>query len=229
MSQFSWEWIGCWDMVSVLKQGKSWARKTTGRLEGMLFCGSPRPWPRVPQIPRKSFFRFKVQGQSNKFEPKKSLPCSYPLVPFSMIYSLSETSSSRWRGHIWLAETLGCCTWSQENTLMFTGALPLVYYRVLISNLRSMLEAQFDSRVRATGHSYEKYNQWETVWSIRDLDRHCLENWTENVPLIHQWFHLVDRGMDWTSRQWKPRPHHSKCHRNYIFRKHYLPPQGNAF
>lgn len=46
---------------------------------------------------------------------------------------------------------------------MFTGALPLVYYRVLISNLRSMLEAQFDSRVRTTGHSYEKYNNWETV------------------------------------------------------------------
>ena len=133
------------------------------------------------------------------------------------------------RGHIWWAETLGCCICSLGNMLMFTGALPLVYYRVLISNLRSMLEAQFDSRVRTTGHSYEKYNNWETVWSLRDLDRHCLENWTENVTLIHQWFHLVDRGMDWTSRQWKSRPHLSQCHRNYIFRKHYIPPQGNPF
>ncbi|KAM7248596.1 hypothetical protein CapIbe_000635 [Capra ibex] len=43
-------------------------------------------------------------------------------------------------------------------------------YEVLISNLRSMLEAQFDSRVRATGHSYEKYNNWETI-----------EAWTEQV------------------------------------------------
>ncbi|XP_019604411.1 carboxypeptidase B [Rhinolophus sinicus] len=36
-------------------------------------------------------------------------------------------------------------------------------YEVLISNLRSMLEAQFDSHVRATGHSYVKYNNWETI------------------------------------------------------------------
>ncbi|KAB0402361.1 hypothetical protein E2I00_007440, partial [Balaenoptera physalus] len=41
---------------------------------------------------------------------------------------------------------------------------------VLISNLRSALEAQFDSRVRATGHSYEKYNNWETI-----------EAWTQQV------------------------------------------------
>ncbi|MBW01989.1 Carboxypeptidase B, partial [Eschrichtius robustus] len=41
---------------------------------------------------------------------------------------------------------------------------------VLISNLRSVLEAQFDSRVRATGHSYEKYNNWETI-----------EAWTQQV------------------------------------------------
>ncbi|XP_032486617.1 carboxypeptidase B [Phocoena sinus] len=43
-------------------------------------------------------------------------------------------------------------------------------YEVLISNLRSVLEAQFDSRVRATGHSYEKYNNWETI-----------EAWTQQV------------------------------------------------
>ncbi|XP_012498339.1 PREDICTED: carboxypeptidase B [Propithecus coquereli] len=43
-------------------------------------------------------------------------------------------------------------------------------YEVLISNLRNLLEAQFDSQVRATGHSYEKYNDWETI-----------EAWTEQV------------------------------------------------
>ncbi|XP_062971800.1 carboxypeptidase B [Cynocephalus volans] len=43
-------------------------------------------------------------------------------------------------------------------------------YKVLMSNLRSTLEAQFDSRVRATGHSYEKYNNWESI-----------EAWTEQV------------------------------------------------
>ncbi|XP_059956193.1 carboxypeptidase B [Mesoplodon densirostris] len=43
-------------------------------------------------------------------------------------------------------------------------------YEVLISNLRSVLEAQFDSRVRATGHSYQKYNNWETI-----------EAWTQQI------------------------------------------------
>ncbi|NP_999334.1 carboxypeptidase B precursor [Sus scrofa] len=43
-------------------------------------------------------------------------------------------------------------------------------YEVLINNLRSVLEAQFDSRVRTTGHSYEKYNNWETI-----------EAWTKQV------------------------------------------------
>ncbi|ELW64302.1 Carboxypeptidase B [Tupaia chinensis] len=36
-------------------------------------------------------------------------------------------------------------------------------HEVLIHNLRNVLEAQFDSQVRATGHSYEKYNKWETI------------------------------------------------------------------
>ncbi|KAF3827210.1 hypothetical protein GH733_002696, partial [Mirounga leonina] len=43
-------------------------------------------------------------------------------------------------------------------------------YEVLISNLRSVLEGQFDSQVRATGHSYKKYNNWETI-----------EAWTQQV------------------------------------------------
>ncbi|XP_003416212.1 carboxypeptidase B [Loxodonta africana] len=43
-------------------------------------------------------------------------------------------------------------------------------YEVLINNLRSVLEAQFDSGLRATGHSYEKYNNWETI-----------EAWTQQV------------------------------------------------
>ncbi|KAM7330996.1 hypothetical protein ACRRTK_010185 [Alexandromys fortis] len=37
------------------------------------------------------------------------------------------------------------------------------HYEVLISNVRNTLEAQFDSNTRATGHSYTKYNKWETI------------------------------------------------------------------
>ncbi|NXA53968.1 CBPB1 Carboxypeptidase, partial [Nothocercus julius] len=36
-------------------------------------------------------------------------------------------------------------------------------YRVLIDNLRTAMEAQFDSKARTAGHSYEKYNEWETI------------------------------------------------------------------
>ncbi|KAG8511396.1 Carboxypeptidase B [Galemys pyrenaicus] len=43
-------------------------------------------------------------------------------------------------------------------------------YEVLINNLRSALETQFDNQVRATGHSYVKYNNWETI-----------EAWTEQI------------------------------------------------
>ncbi|KAM5292405.1 carboxypeptidase B [Ctenodactylus gundi] len=43
-------------------------------------------------------------------------------------------------------------------------------YEVLISNLRSMMEKQFDSQGRAAGHSYTKYNNWETI-----------EAWTQQI------------------------------------------------
>ncbi|XP_008071167.1 carboxypeptidase B [Carlito syrichta] len=43
-------------------------------------------------------------------------------------------------------------------------------YEVLINNVRRVLETQFDNRVRASGHSYEKYNNWETI-----------EAWTQQV------------------------------------------------
>uniref|UniRef100_A0A8D2CYR5 Carboxypeptidase B n=1 Tax=Sciurus vulgaris TaxID=55149 RepID=A0A8D2CYR5_SCIVU len=43
-------------------------------------------------------------------------------------------------------------------------------YEVLISNLRNVMEAQFDSRSRAAGHSYTKYNDWETI-----------EAWTQQI------------------------------------------------
>ncbi|KAH1165404.1 hypothetical protein KIL84_022963 [Mauremys mutica] len=38
-----------------------------------------------------------------------------------------------------------------------------VEYEILIDNLKMVLDAQFDSHVRATGHNYEKYNNWETI------------------------------------------------------------------
>uniref|UniRef100_A0A8C9L6E6 Carboxypeptidase B n=1 Tax=Pavo cristatus TaxID=9049 RepID=A0A8C9L6E6_PAVCR len=40
-----------------------------------------------------------------------------------------------------------------------------VDYEVLIDNLQTALHAQFDSKVRSTGHSYEKYNTWDKVKS----------------------------------------------------------------
>ncbi|XP_048190571.1 carboxypeptidase B [Perognathus longimembris pacificus] len=43
-------------------------------------------------------------------------------------------------------------------------------YEVLINNLRHAMEAQLDSLGRATGHSYTKYNNWETI-----------EAWTQQV------------------------------------------------
>ncbi|KAM6357447.1 LOW QUALITY PROTEIN: carboxypeptidase B [Alca torda] len=36
-------------------------------------------------------------------------------------------------------------------------------YSILIDNLQAAVDAQFDSKVRTTGHSYEKYNNWETI------------------------------------------------------------------
>uniref|UniRef100_A0A8V0Z1C4 Carboxypeptidase B n=1 Tax=Gallus gallus TaxID=9031 RepID=A0A8V0Z1C4_CHICK len=36
-------------------------------------------------------------------------------------------------------------------------------FNVLIDNLQTALHAQFDSKVRGTGHSYEKYNTWDTI------------------------------------------------------------------
>ncbi|XP_064008954.1 carboxypeptidase B [Pogoniulus pusillus] len=36
-------------------------------------------------------------------------------------------------------------------------------YRVLIADLQAALDAQFDSRARTAAHSYEKYNDWETI------------------------------------------------------------------
>lgn len=43
-------------------------------------------------------------------------------------------------------------------------------YRVLISNVRNVMDAQFDSHTRATGHSYTKYNNWEKVWGAPESD-----------------------------------------------------------
>ncbi|KAL2301147.1 hypothetical protein Nmel_011707 [Mimus melanotis] len=36
-------------------------------------------------------------------------------------------------------------------------------YQVLIDNLQAAMDAQFDSKVRTTSHSYEKYNNWDTI------------------------------------------------------------------
>uniref|UniRef100_A0A8C8R6J6 Carboxypeptidase B n=1 Tax=Pelusios castaneus TaxID=367368 RepID=A0A8C8R6J6_9SAUR len=36
-------------------------------------------------------------------------------------------------------------------------------YEILIENLQTALDAQFDNNVRSTGYNYEKYNNWETI------------------------------------------------------------------
>ncbi|NWU07936.1 CBPB1 Carboxypeptidase, partial [Cephalopterus ornatus] len=36
-------------------------------------------------------------------------------------------------------------------------------YQVLIDNLQAALDAQFDNKARADSHSYEKYNNWDTI------------------------------------------------------------------
>ncbi|XP_072474350.1 carboxypeptidase B [Notamacropus eugenii] len=43
-------------------------------------------------------------------------------------------------------------------------------HEVLISDLNKLVTGQFDSLVRASGHSYEKYNSWEKI-----------EAWTEQI------------------------------------------------
>lgn len=58
------------------------------------------------------------------------------------------------------------------------------------------MDAQFDSHSRAAGHSYTKYNNWETVPCTRGFDRHCFGNGAKNITLIHKSFPLVDRGLD---------------------------------
>ncbi|OWK62238.1 Carboxypeptidase B [Lonchura striata] len=38
-----------------------------------------------------------------------------------------------------------------------------IEYQVLIDNLQAALDAQFDSQARTAGHSYVKYNDWDTI------------------------------------------------------------------
>lgn len=179
-----------------------------------------------------------------KFGTRKSLPCSHSTVSFSVICSSFLIISSGWkiletiREHVWLhrehivlsinAVALGFHLCSLGNVLTFTGTHILVHFRVLISNLRSILEAQFDSQVRATGHSYEKYNNWETVGHVHCLVRHYFGNWTTNATLIHM-VSFVDRGLDSASCQWESRPHLSQFNRHHIWRTHYVSSQGNCF
>ncbi|NXG62547.1 CBPB1 Carboxypeptidase, partial [Hemiprocne comata] len=40
-----------------------------------------------------------------------------------------------------------------------------VEYRVLIDSLQAVLDTQFDSEAHTAKHSYEKYNNWESIWT----------------------------------------------------------------
>ncbi|VTJ89115.1 Hypothetical predicted protein [Marmota monax] len=64
-------------------------------------------------------------------------------------------------------------------------------YEVLISNLRNEMEAQFDSWSRAAGHSYTKYNNWETI-----------EAWTQQVAKENP--NLVSRSVIGTTFEGRP-------------------------
>ncbi|KFV07016.1 PREDICTED: carboxypeptidase B [Pterocles gutturalis] len=65
-----------------------------------------------------------------------------------------------------------------ENLLKESG----MEYRVLIDNLQAALDAQFDSKARSTGHSYVKYNNWETIAA-----------WTADIAAQNP--HLVSRSV----------------------------------
>ncbi|XP_005325777.2 carboxypeptidase B [Ictidomys tridecemlineatus] len=64
-------------------------------------------------------------------------------------------------------------------------------YEVLISNLRNEMEAQFDTWSRAAGHSYTKYNDWETI-----------EAWTQQVANENP--DLVSRSVIGTTFEGRP-------------------------
>ncbi|KFW10876.1 Carboxypeptidase B [Eurypyga helias] len=55
-------------------------------------------------------------------------------------------------------------------------------YRVLIDNVQAALDTQFDSKARTTKHSYEKYNNWETIAA-----------WTADIAAQNP--HLVSRSI----------------------------------
>ncbi|TFK05296.1 transcription elongation factor B polypeptide 1 [Platysternon megacephalum] len=66
-----------------------------------------------------------------------------------------------------------------------------VEYEILIDNLKTVLDAQFDSNIRATGHNYEKYNNWETIAA-----------WTSDIAAQNA--NLVSRTQIGTTFQGRP-------------------------
>lgn len=199
--------LGCGTFSAKIREVLS--KKDHRQAWGHACVAAQGPDPEL-QVPRKAFFKFNVQEQPNKFGPRRAClthPLWYPSQWFITFWDKELKLKSIIRGHIWLAETLGCCICSLGSMLIFTGALPLVYYRVLDKQpgdpcwrLSLIAESALLTQLREV-QQLGNGMKWR-----HDLDRHCLENWTGNVTLIHQWFHLVDRGMDWTSRHWKSRP-----------------------
>ncbi|XP_034989050.1 carboxypeptidase B [Zootoca vivipara] len=77
---------------------------------------------------------------------------------------------------------------SEVESLLQLSALD---YEVLIDNLQATLDGQFDSHIRAAGHQYEKYNNWETI-----------EAWTENIAKENP--DLVSRSQIGTTYEGRP-------------------------
>ncbi|XP_051839270.1 carboxypeptidase B [Antechinus flavipes] len=64
-------------------------------------------------------------------------------------------------------------------------------YEVLIYDLNKLVSTQFDSLIRASGHSYEKYNSWEKI-----------EAWTEKIAAENP--ELVSRSVIGTTFEGRP-------------------------
>lgn len=62
-------------------------------------------------------------------------------------------------------QTLKCLTFLLDCCIVFFTLFMVPSCRVLIDNLQAAMDAQFDSKARTASHSYEKYNDWDTVKS----------------------------------------------------------------
>ncbi|KAL8187854.1 UNVERIFIED_CONTAM: hypothetical protein K2H54_057170 [Gekko kuhli] len=77
-------------------------------------------------------------------------------------------------------------------------------YEVLIDNLQTALDGQFDSHVRSAGHQYEKYNNWEKAvrtYGTETIMTHLLDQLDFYILPV---FNIDGYVYTWTkSRMWR--------------------------